>query len=257
MVSAEAVLGQQLGGALTRRLDLATPVNSAAARFSLNDSATAKPAGFIVVGLGQVGGLSPGLARRLGAFGPAQLLHIEVAHHWPDKRFGDLGRPRPPPSPACWSGPALAACRLATPSEPSCAPLSTNRRLAEQGLDNRVLIDRMEFLELSEDVAIAAADALGRVLQNDALSNAIRWPAKSVETGARRAADGCASGRRSFGISALKSLKKTVACASFSRLTGRAPKKRWPPANSRWRKVSSRSPAATPGKTRQRPAFFI
>ena len=63
------------------------------------------------------------------------------------------------------------------------AAVAANRRLAEQELDSRVLIDRLEFLELYEDVAIAAADALSRVLQNGNLAGAVRWSAGAVEAG--------------------------------------------------------------------------
>ncbi|MBK9783305.1 MAG: CHAT domain-containing protein [Betaproteobacteria bacterium] len=183
VVSAEAVLDKQLGGALTRRLDLGIyPGQLGSSTVFLNDSATAKPAGAIVVGLGQVGGLSPGLLE--DSMRSALLsFALEVAH-WPDKRFGDFGRPRSAAVTCLLVGTGAGGLPIGDSLEAILrAAVCTNRRLAEQGLDNRVLIDRMEFLELYEDVAIAAADALGRVLQNDALSNAIRWPAKSVETG--------------------------------------------------------------------------
>ena len=62
------------------------------------------------------------------------------------------------------------------------AAVAANQTLANQELDGRVLIDRLELLELYEDVAISAAEALGRVLQNETLANAIAWPAGAVET---------------------------------------------------------------------------
>jgi hypothetical protein len=93
VLSAEGVLDRQLNGALTRRLDLGIyPGSLGSHTVFLNDSATAKPMGAVVVGLGQVGGLSPGLLEdslRSALLGFA----LEVAH-WPDQRFGNAGRPR-------------------------------------------------------------------------------------------------------------------------------------------------------------------
>ena len=84
---------------------------------------------------------------------------LEVAH-WPDKRFGDFGRPRSAAVTCLLVGTGAGGLPIGDSLEAILrAAVCTNRRLAEQGLDNRVLIDRMEFLELYEDVAIAAADA--------------------------------------------------------------------------------------------------
>ena len=183
VVSAEAALDQQLGGALTRRVDLGIypgPLGTHAV--VLNESAQARPAGAIVVGLGQVGGLSPGQLEE--SLRVALLDFALDVVRWPDKRFGDDGRPRSAAVTCLLVGTGAGGLPVGDALEAILrAAVAANRRLAEQELDGRVLIDRLEFLELYEDVAILAADALTRILQNAALAAAVRWPAGAVETG--------------------------------------------------------------------------
>ncbi len=183
VVSAEAVLDKQSGGALTRRLDLGIyPGALGSNTVFLNDSPSARPGGAIVVGLGQVGGLSPGLLE--DSLRTALLdFALDVAH-WPDKRFGDDGRPRSAAVTCLLIGTGAGGLPVGDALEAILrAAVAANRRLADQELDGRVLIDRLEFLELYEDVAILAADALTRVLQNETLAAAVRWPAAAVEAG--------------------------------------------------------------------------
>ena len=183
VVSAEAVLDKQLGGALTRRLDLGIyPGALGSNTVFLNDSPNVKPGGAIVVGLGQVGGLSPGLLE--DSLRTALLdFALDVAH-WPDNRFGDDGRPRSAAVTCLLIGTGAGGLPVGDALEAILrAAVAANRRLAEQELEGRVLIDRLEFLELYEDIAIAAAEALTRILQNETLAAAVRWPACAVETG--------------------------------------------------------------------------
>ena len=171
------------GGALTRRLDLGIyPGALGSNTVFLNDSPSARPGGAIVVGLGQVGGLSPGLLE--DSLRTALLdFALDVAH-WPDKRFGDDGRPRSAAVTCLLIGTGAGGLPVGDALEAILrAAVAANRRLADQELDGRVLIDRLEFLELYEDIAIAAADALSRVLQNETLAAAVRWPAAAVEAG--------------------------------------------------------------------------
>ncbi len=183
VVSAEAVLDRQLGGALTRRLDLGIyPGPLGSHTVVLNESPQARPGGAIVVGLGQVGGLSPG---QMEESLRAALLEFALdVVRWPDKRFGDNGRPRSAAVTCLLVGTGAGGLPVGDALEAILrAAVAANRRLAERELDGRVLIDRLEFLELYEDVAILAAEALARVLQNAALAAAVRWPAAAVETG--------------------------------------------------------------------------
>ncbi|PKO30368.1 MAG: hypothetical protein CVU34_19360 [Betaproteobacteria bacterium HGW-Betaproteobacteria-7] len=183
VVSAEAVLDRQLAGALTRRLDLGIyPGPLGSNTIFLNDSPTAKPGGAIVVGLGQVGGLSPGLLEESVR---AALLDFALkAAHWPDHRFGDEARPRSAAVTCLLVGTGAGGLPVGDALEAILrAAVCTNRRLAAEELDGRVIIDRLEFLEIYEDVTIGAAEALARVLQNEALARAVRWPARAVEPG--------------------------------------------------------------------------
>src|SRR5574343_1495182 len=182
VVSAEKALDRQLGGHLTRRLDLGIyPGPLGSHTVFLNDSPTAKPMGAIVVGLGQIGALSPGL---LESSARAALLDfaLKVAW-WPDARFGEEGRPRSAAVTCLLVGTGAGGLPIGDSLEALLrAVIATNHALAEQELDGRVLIDRLELLELYEDVAISAAEAPDRILQNEQLAAAITWPAACVET---------------------------------------------------------------------------
>jgi CHAT domain-containing protein len=183
VLSSEAVLDRQLGGALTRRLDLGIypgPVGSHTV--FLNDSATAKPKGAVVVGLGQVGSLSPGLLEE--SVRSALLSFALDVAHWPDHRFGNVGRPRSAAVTCLLVGTGSGGLPISDALEAIIrGAVAANQRLAGQGLDHKVLIDRLEILELYEDVAIYAAEALCRILQSDQLAGAVRWAAKLVEAG--------------------------------------------------------------------------
>lgn len=61
--------------------------------------------------------------------------------------------------------------------------VAVNVRLVQARMDNRVAIDEIEFLEVYEDMAIAAAEALRQVLAVGELAAAVRWPAEVVEAG--------------------------------------------------------------------------
>jgi CHAT domain-containing protein len=183
VLSSEAVLNRQLKGALTRRLDLGIyPGPLGSHTVFLNDSAMAKPKGAVVVGLGQVGGLSPGLLE--DSIRSALLSFALDVAHWPDPRFGETGRPRSAAVTCLLVGTGSGGLPIGDALEALIrAAVAANQRLAGQGLNDRVLIDRLEILELYEDVAIAAAEALGRILQSDKLGAEVRWSSKVVEAG--------------------------------------------------------------------------
>lgn len=182
VVSAEAALDRQLGGHLTRRLDLGIyPGPLGSHSVFLNDSAVAKPMGAIVVGLGEIGSLSPGLLE--ASIRDALLDYALKVAYWPDARFGEAGRPRSAAVTCLLVGTGGGGLPIGDSLEAMLrAAVAANQTLTAQELDGRVLIDRLEILELYEDVAIAAAEALRRVLQNETLANAVAWPACAVET---------------------------------------------------------------------------
>ncbi len=183
IVNAESVLDRQLGGALTRRLDLGLyPGALEQHALFFNERANAKPAGAIVVGLGQVGELTPGL---LEAGVRAALLDyaLQVAH-WPDERFGAAGSPRDA-SLSCLlvgSGDGGFGVRDAIEAILRGA-VAANQRLVASELDGCVSITRIEFLEIYEDIAIAACEALQAALVDGQLAAAVRWPSASLEPG--------------------------------------------------------------------------
>ncbi|MBS1161841.1 MAG: hypothetical protein H6R15_4260 [Proteobacteria bacterium] len=182
MLSAEGALDRQLSGHLTRCLDLGIyPGPLGSHTVFLNDSPTAKPVGAIVVGLGQIGNLSPGPLEE-SIRGALLDFTLKVAY-WPDSRFGEEGRPRSAAVTCLLVGTGAGGVPVGDALEAILrAAVATNKALAGQQIDNRVLIDRLEILELYEDVAIEATEALRRVMSNETLAAAITWPAGAVET---------------------------------------------------------------------------
>lgn len=183
ILSAEHALDQQLDGALSRRLQLGLyPGRLDTHALFFNRHPNAKPAGAIVVGLGQVGELAPSL---LEAGVRAALLDyaLQVAQ-CPDERFG------PPDSlrharVSCLlvgTGPGGVTVRDSLETILRAA-IATNARLDEADLEDRVTLDRLEFLEVYEDVAISAAEALRQILSVGEFASVVHWPAKEVESG--------------------------------------------------------------------------
>ncbi|MDS4040227.1 MAG: CHAT domain-containing protein [Candidatus Competibacter sp.] len=183
IVSAEAALDFRLDGALSRRLRLGLypgPLGTHALFF--NDAPRTKPAGAVVIGLGQVGELSPGLLEE-GTRAAMLDFALQVAR-WGDDRFGPADRPR---------SAALSCLLVGTgaggmPARDSVeailrAAVAANKRLEQVELNHKVIIDRIEFLELFEDVALAAAEALDLVLRDGELATSAVWAARSVEEG--------------------------------------------------------------------------
>jgi hypothetical protein len=64
--------------------------------------------------------------------------------------------------------------------------LAANRKLEATELDQRVLIDRLEILEVYEDLALLAARELAAVLDSAVLGPSLRWSRRCVEEGEGR-----------------------------------------------------------------------
>ncbi len=169
IVSAERSLDKRLQGALTRRLDLGLypgPVGTHAVFF--NERPERKPTGAVVVGLGQVGSLTP--TRLETGMRDALLEHaLAAAQRAREGREGRENRSGKGATPLSYR--ARFSCLLVGTGANHLNPrdsieaivrgaLAANRRLEEAQLDGRVLIDRLEFVELYEDVAIGAAREL-------------------------------------------------------------------------------------------------
>jgi hypothetical protein len=183
VVSAEATLDRQLGGALSRRLELGLyPGRLDTSALFFNPRRHAKPEGAIVVGLGQVGELTPGL---LEAGVRAALLDYALqVSQWPNARFGPAGVTRSAAVSCLLVGTGAGALTTRDSLEAILrAAISANAQLQETRFDNPVTIDRLEFIELFADVAISAAEGLRATLANGQIANAVRWPARVVEAG--------------------------------------------------------------------------
>ncbi len=188
IVSAEAALDRRLGDALSRRRDLGLypgPHGTHAVFF--NEDAQRSPSGAVVVGLGVVGDLSAGR------------LQLSVRDAMLEFAMRLVQRPEP-------AG-ATGAAHARVPARLSCllvgsggagltvresveailrAAVAANRRLEETQLDSRVLITAIEFIELFEDMAIAAARAVGGALQGTELGDSARWSPPTVSEGPGR-----------------------------------------------------------------------
>lgn len=193
IVSAEAALDRRLQGAFNRRLDLGLyPGRAGTHAVFFNEHADRSPKGAIVVGLGQVGELSP---TRLETGVRDALLEYALQL---------VFRPPLPGQPADGPRRARVSCLLVGTGAGSLqlrdsieamlrGALAANRKLEDAQLDRRVLIDQVSILEIYEDVAIGAAKELATVLENPELAMRLRWNGRSVEEGEGRRA------RRRFG----------------------------------------------------------
>ena len=61
--------------------------------------------------------------------------------------------------------------------------LAANRKLEDAQLDQQVLIDRVEFIELYEDIAIGAAKELAALIDDSELGPRLDWPERTVTEG--------------------------------------------------------------------------
>ena len=183
IISAEKALDERLGKALSQRLLLGLypgPLGTHALFF--NPNRARKPDGAVVVGLGQVGELSPALLMK--GVRDALLDYALRVAQWPDNRFGAAQQVRS----------AAVSCLLVGSGAGGVSPrdsleailraaVAANDKLVQARLENRVVVDRIEIVELFEDITIAAADALHAVLSDGELATAISWPGGTVETG--------------------------------------------------------------------------
>jgi len=186
IISAEKALDERLAQTLSERLQLGLypgRLDTHAVFFSPDGDT--KPGGAVVVGLGQVGELSPGLLMK--GVRDAMLDYALRIAQWPDDRFGPADRVRS----------AALTCLLVgsgaggmTPRDSLDAILrgatAANDKLVRAQMEGKVVIDRIEFVELFEDVAIAAAEALHAVLSDGQLALAVAWPAGTLEEGEGR-----------------------------------------------------------------------
>jgi hypothetical protein len=190
IVSAEKALDGQLMhareriGPLTQRMDLGLypgPIGSSAVFY--NESSQARPIAAIIVGLGELGSLSPG--RLESTVSEALLTYcFELAqmpeHKSPIKR-ADM---RSMGLSSVLIGSGAGGMNLRDSIEALLrAVVNTNRRLMDARLADRVYISKLQLIELYQDVAINAADALEDVMASVDFRADVRWPDQTVHAG--------------------------------------------------------------------------
>ncbi len=183
ILSAEAVLDSALDGALKSSLEMGLypgPLNTH--RVFINHDAQARPSGALVVGLGQVGELTPGLLR--SGVTDTLLEYALQLSQWPDSRFGEPGSPRNASVSCLLIGTSTGGMTTSDSMEAILrGAWDANQRLMQAHLDNRVTIDRLEFLELYEDMALVAVEALRSILTDGELTQTVRWTDQTLNRG--------------------------------------------------------------------------
>ncbi len=188
IVSAELALDKRLQGALSRRLEIGLyPGRAGSHAVFFNEDPDRRPRGAVVVGLGQVGELSPtrletGVRDALLEYA-LQLVFRPAAAATPAGAAPDAGPCRARVS-CLLVGTGAGSLQLRDSIEAMLrGALAANRKLEDARLDRRVLIDQVELLELFEDVAISAAKELATVIASPELATRLRWPGRCVEDG--------------------------------------------------------------------------
>jgi tetratricopeptide (TPR) repeat protein len=187
IVSAEAALDYRLDSALSRRLRLGMyPSAVGTHALFFNESDAAMPRGAVVIGLGQVGELRPGLLEA-GVRGALLDFALQVAQ-WPeDGRFGPASTPRSAAVSCLLVGSGAGGVPVGASVEAILrGAVAAADKLIEQALDNRVVIDEIEFIEVFEDVAISASEGLAECLRDGELAGRIDWRDRNIQTGQGR-----------------------------------------------------------------------
>jgi CHAT domain/Lecithin:cholesterol acyltransferase len=184
IVSAEDYLDTVLDGRLRKRHDLGLyPGRLGTFEVFLNPDRYEKPGGAIVVGLGQVGELSPG-GLQSGIAQAALAYALQVAE-CPDERFGGTeGVPRSARLTSLLVGTGAGGMTVRDSIEAILRGVaSANRRLHEARVSTQVWIDAVEFVELWQDIAIQATSGLERALLDGALADQFVWKDRSLVEG--------------------------------------------------------------------------
>jgi pimeloyl-ACP methyl ester carboxylesterase len=184
IVSAESALDERLDHVLRQSLQLGLYPGyiGTHAVFLAKDPYT-RPNGGIVVGLGQVGEISSTLLQT--SVRDAMLEYAFEVSRCSDDRFGK-------------SAPRLAnvSCLLVGSGGSGISVresveaiirgiLDANERLHAAHMSDQVRIEHIQFLEVFEDVALVAADALSQILDGE-LGDRIVWSSRVLENGQGR-----------------------------------------------------------------------
>lgn len=184
IVSAEAALDQRLEGALSERMQLGLypgRVGTHAPFFNQRDGA--KPEGAVVVGLGQVGELTPS-SLETGVRDALLDYALRIAYWTTGSRFGPADSVRSAKVSCLLVGSGAGGLPTADVVKSILrGALAAADRLPAAGLHERVALDQLEFLEIYQDLAIGAAEALDAALRDDQLAARVQWPRRVIEEG--------------------------------------------------------------------------
>ncbi len=184
IVGAEDYLDMALDGRLRERHRLwLYPGYIGTCEVVLNPDRYGKPAGAIVIGLGQVGELSPG-----GLQAAITLASLQYAIHvaeCQDERFDTLsGVPRSAKITCLLIGTGFSNLTIHDSLVAILRGIKDAYRILEiQKLSNKVLINAVDFMELLQDKAILATIELKRILLDGELSDFFYWHEGSMKTG--------------------------------------------------------------------------
>jgi CHAT domain-containing protein len=183
IMGSEAALDQRLGGAFEKRMQLGIyPEQIRSHALFFNENPQSKPRGAVVVGLGQVGELTCGLLE--GGVRSAMMDYALQVAQCSDERFGAAGSVRSAALSCLLVGSGPGGVRVRDSVEAILrAAVTANERLGEADLHSRVIIDEIEFLELYQDMALAAASALDSIMVDGPLADKVTWPEKVIEPG--------------------------------------------------------------------------
>jgi CHAT domain-containing protein len=103
---------------------------------------------------------------------------------WPDERFGTAQQVRSAAVSCLLVGSGAGGIGARDSLDAILrAAVAANAKLVQARLENRVVIDRIEVVELFEDIALGAAEALHAVLSDGELATAVSWPAGVIDAG--------------------------------------------------------------------------
>jgi hypothetical protein len=182
IVSAEASMDRRMGGALQHSVQLGRyPGPLGTHGLFIPRIMDQHPQGAIVIGLGEVGELSPGGLQE-GVRSALLDLALRVVE-WPDERFGTHEAVRTIRVSSLLIGTGAGGIRTRDSVESILrGAADAQRALAEGALAGRVVIAEVEFIELFEDIAIQAAGALRDVVDG-APAGEFSWPEQVLGDG--------------------------------------------------------------------------
>ncbi len=164
IVNAESALNLRLDNVLAQRHELGLyPGAQDTHALFFNDKLRGKPAGALVVGMGQVGQLSPGSLE--SGIRRALVDYALQVSRWPDERFGPANEKRAANLSCVLIGSGPGGLPVGDCVEVILrAAVTANDQLIDAGIANQALIEHIEFIDIYEDVALMAAKEINSVL---------------------------------------------------------------------------------------------